>query len=173
MDDFFNKKRCDRCHGPLDGGFTMSRFNTDTICMKCAGEERQHPDYRLAADADAVSLHIPDTPKNRRFLNAERLAALPPRAVVINTARGAVLDENALFDAVSAGRIAGAGLDVFIAEPYAPQDPARDLRRLDTVVMTPHLAGNTAESCRRVAERVMKNLRCAAQGDRAGMDLVS
>ena len=126
----------------------------------------------LADGADAVSLHIPDTPANRHYLNAARLAALPRHAVVINTARGAVLDENALFDAVSAGRIAGAGLDVFAVEPYAPQDPARDLRTLPTVVMTPHLAGNTAESCRRVAERVMKNLRCAAAGDRAGMDLV-
>ena len=127
---------------------------------------------RLAADADAVSLHIPDTPKNRRFLNAERLAVLPARAIVVNTARGAVLDENALFDAVSSGRLAGAGLDVFTVEPYVPQDPARDLRTLETVVMTPHLAGNTLESCRRVAERVMKNLRCAFAGDRSGMDLV-
>ena len=60
MDDFFNKKRCDRCHGPLDGGFTMSRFNTDTICMKCAGEERQHPDYRMAADAELAAVRSGD-----------------------------------------------------------------------------------------------------------------
>ena len=56
MDGFFNKKRCDRCGAPLDGGFTMSRFNTDTLCMKCAEEERQHSDYQLAADAELAAV---------------------------------------------------------------------------------------------------------------------
>ena len=56
MDEFFNKKRCDRCHGPLDGGFTMSRIATSAICTKCAEEERQHPDYQLAADAELAAV---------------------------------------------------------------------------------------------------------------------
>ena len=56
MDEFFNKKRCDRCGAPLDDGRTMSRFNTDTLCMKCAEEERQHPDYRLTADAELAAV---------------------------------------------------------------------------------------------------------------------
>ncbi len=47
MDEFFNKKRYDRCGAPLDGGFTMSRFNTDALCHRCLDEERQHPDYQL------------------------------------------------------------------------------------------------------------------------------
>ncbi len=56
MDEFFNKKRCDRCGAPLDGGRTMSRFNTDTLCMECAEEERHHPDYQLAADAELAAV---------------------------------------------------------------------------------------------------------------------
>ena len=128
--------------------------------------------FEVASGASAVSLHIPDMPQNRDFLNRERLACLPPEAMVLNTARGAVLDENALYDAVAAGKLSGAGLDVFKHEPYIPQDPARDLRTLPNVVMTPHLAGNTRESCRRVAERVMTNLRLAVKGDFGRMDLV-
>lgn len=126
----------------------------------------------VAKGASVVSLHIPDTPANRDYLNREHLACLPPDAIVLNTARGAVLDENALYDAVASGHLAGAGLDVFKHEPYMPQDPARDLRTLPNVVMTSHLAGNTRESCRRVAERVMQNLRFAAAGMPAKMDLV-
>lgn len=127
---------------------------------------------KVAAGASAVSLHIPDMPQNRDFLNRERLACLPADAIVLNTARGAVLDENALYDAIAGGKLSGAGLDVFKCEPYAPQDSARDLRTLPNVVMTPHLAGNTRESCRRVAERVMCNLRSAVKGDFGSMDLV-
>lgn len=127
---------------------------------------------QVASGVCAVSLHIPDMPQNRDFMNRERLACLPPDAIVLNTARGAVLDENALYDAIASGRLAGAGLDVFKAEPYVPQDPARDLRTLSNVVMTPHLAGNTRDSCRCVADRVMQNLRCAVRGDVAHMDLV-
>lgn len=127
---------------------------------------------QVAGDVSAVTLHIPDTPLNRDYLNRERLACLPPQAIVLNTARGAVLDEEALYDAVASGHLAGAGLDVFKHEPYRPQDPARDLRTLPNVVMTPHLAGNTRESCRKVAERVLTNLRCAVQHEPGRMDLV-
>ncbi len=51
-DKFFTQTRCDRCHGPLDSGRTMSRFNTQCLCMACDDEEREHPDYRKAADAE-------------------------------------------------------------------------------------------------------------------------
>ena len=56
MDNWFNKKRCDRCGASLEGGFTMSRFDTSALCMKCAEEERQHPDYQLAADAELAAV---------------------------------------------------------------------------------------------------------------------
>ena len=56
QDPFFTKKHCDRCGAPLNGGFSKSRFNTDTLCMKCLEEERHHPDYRLAADAELAAV---------------------------------------------------------------------------------------------------------------------
>ena len=119
----------------------------------------------LASSADVVSLHIPNRPENRNWMNAERLALLQPSAVLINTARGVVLDEAALYRALASGALAGAGLDVFCEEPYRPVDPALDLRKLDNVVMTPHLGGSTEETCRRVARKILDNLRFAERGE--------
>ncbi len=124
------------------------------------------------ADADFISLHIPSSSGNFHFINAARLRLMKPSAILINTARGSVVDENALYDAVAAGTIAGAALDVFAHEPYCPVDPARDLRRLDRVILTPHLGSSTAEACLRVARRVVANLRAAERGDRDQLDLI-
>ncbi len=127
----------------------------------------------VAGEADFVSLHIPDTPATHHYLNRERLALLKPEAIVINTARGAVLNENDLYDAVAAGRIAGAALDVFCEEPYRPADPAKDLRTLPQVVLTPHLGGCTAETCARVAASLLGDLRLAEAGKPENMHLVN
>ena len=61
MDDFFTKKTCDRCRGPLGGLRTMSRFNTDCLCEKCAAEERKHPDYRKALEAERAAVSRGET----------------------------------------------------------------------------------------------------------------
>ena len=98
--------------------------------------------------ADIVSLHIPATPETYRLIDARALARMKPNAVLINTARGSVVDEAALVAALRAGRIWGAGLDVAEDEPHV--HPA--LRDLPNVVITPHLGGGTVES--RVAARV-------------------
>jgi phosphoglycerate dehydrogenase-like enzyme len=123
--------------------------------------------------ADFVSLHIPSTPATRHFLNAARLAAMPVRAWLINTARGAVVDEIALYNALAAGRIAGAALDVFEAEPYRPAAPDKDLRTLDRVVMTPHVGSSTQEACNRMAEQALRNIRFAEAGQTDRMDLLN
>jgi phosphoglycerate dehydrogenase-like enzyme len=124
-------------------------------------------------DADFVSLHIPAAPENVRYVNADRLARLRPQAWLINTARGAVIDEAALYDAVAGSRLAGAALDVFEREPYQPADPARDLRTLANVVLTPHVGSHTVEANRRMAERALANLALAKSGQFAGMDLLN
>ena len=125
------------------------------------------------AGADYVSLHIPSRPETAHYLGRERLALVPAKAVLVNTARGAVVDEGALYDALASGALAGAALDVFEIEPYAPVDPARDLRRLENAVMTPHVSSNTPEANRRMAERALRNIELAESGDCASMDLLN
>jgi glyoxylate reductase len=98
---------------------------------------------------------------------------MPPRAWLINTARGSVVDETALYDALAGERLAGAALDVFDREPYVPVDPSRDLRTLPTVVLAPHVGSHTREANRGMAERALQNIVRAEAGDFAGMDLVN
>jgi phosphoglycerate dehydrogenase-like enzyme len=124
-------------------------------------------------DAHYVSLHITAEAGNRRFLNAARLAMLPRHAWVINTARGAVVDEHALYDALATGQLAGAALDVFEREPYVPSDPSRDFRTLANVILTPHVGSHTYEANRLMAERALQNIRHAEAGDFSSMDLVN
>lgn len=99
----------------------------------------------LLATADVISLHCPSTPETRHLLDAAAFAAMKPGAMVINTARGAVVDHAALVDALQSGKLAGAGLDVFPEEPRIPVE----LLAMDNVVCTPHVGSNTA--CTRAA----------------------
>jgi phosphoglycerate dehydrogenase-like enzyme len=123
--------------------------------------------------ANFVSLHIPANSDNVGFVNRERLACLDNYAWLINTARGSVLDETALFDALTSGRLAGAALDVFEREPYVPASGSGDLRSLPNVVLTPHVGSNTAEANRRMAERALQNIVFAESREFARMDLLN
>jgi len=114
----------------------------------------------LMEKADIVSLHIPSIASTRALINKEALDALGPKGYLINTSRGAVVDETALINALQNGTIAGAGLDVYEPEPPQVENP---LFALDNVVLTPHLASFTEQGRRRmglmVAEDVLKMLR--------------
>ncbi|HSB70683.1 MAG TPA: NAD(P)-dependent oxidoreductase [Candidatus Methylomirabilis sp.] len=115
-----------------------------------------HPDAKLAAalgfryveldellrTADIISIHLRATPETRHFLGRERLALLPPGAILINTARGSLVDDAALLESLRDRKLAGAGLDVFETEPLPPGHP---LTTLPTVLLTPHAAGMTPE----------------------------
>ena len=127
----------------------------------------------VVRDADFVSLHIPGSPENARFIDQARLALFAERAWLINTARGAVVDEAALYDALVEKRLAGAALDVFEREPYQPVDPTRDLRTLPQMILLPHVGSHTAEANCRMAERALRNIRLAEAGDFAAMDLLN
>jgi D-3-phosphoglycerate dehydrogenase len=92
--------------------------------------------------ADVVSVHLRLSPESTSLLSRERLARMRPGAVLVNTARGAIVDEDALVDALRDGRLAGAGLDVFATEPLPADSP---LRSLDNVVLTPHIGWKVDE----------------------------
>ncbi len=153
-------------------GCTRQRLHRDAI--SAAGLDYVTTDFTEAVrDAHFVSLHIPATRENAHFINADRLELLAGHAWLVNTARGAVVDESALYDALAAQRIAGAALDVFEREPYQPVDPGRDLRALPNVILTPHAASNTGEANRRMAECALGNIALAEAGEFARMDLLN
>jgi phosphoglycerate dehydrogenase-like enzyme len=116
-------------------------------------------DFATAVEeAEFITVHIPDIAPTQDFINAKRLSLMKPSAILINTARGGILDENALYDAVKSGIIGGAALDVFKNEPYIPQDSSKDLRTLDNVLMTPHIGSSSQEACSRMACSALKNI---------------
>ena len=119
---------------------------------------------RICRESDAISIHLPAQADTLQFVDARRLALLKRTAWLINTSRGSVVDEAALYDALHGGRIAGAGLDVFQAEPYLPVAPDKDLRQLDNVLLTPHVGSNTRAANRRMAEASLANVRAFLAG---------
>ncbi len=100
----------------------------------------------LLQQSHVLSLHAPATPATRHMIGADQLALLPPGAILINAARGSLLDETAVVAALDSGRLAGAGIDVFDREPAPPDHP---LLRHPRVVATPHMAAYTEEGRRR------------------------
>ncbi|WUD73903.1 NAD(P)-binding domain-containing protein [Streptomyces sp. NBC_00510] len=116
---------------------------------------RRLPLEELLATADYVSVHVPLNDATRHLLDARRLALLKPTAFLVNTARGAVVDQDALADALEAGRLAGAGLDVFDPEP-----PPAGMRLLHApnVVLSPHAGGATGDTVARIALAAVRNV---------------
>ena len=115
---------------------------------------------QVLQEADFVSLHCPATPETRHLMNRERLGRMRPSAILINTARGDVVDEAALVEALSSGTIAAAGLDVFEKEPQI--SPA--LLAMENVVLLPHLGSATQETRIAMGMRALENLRLFFSG---------
>src|SRR5213594_1887531 len=112
----------------------------------------------LLRGADVVTLHVALTDQTHHLINAERLRLMKPTAVLINTARGELVDETALAEAVREKRIGGAAIDVFSVEPLPADAP---LRKLERVILTPHLAASTAEAQERVSVEICGAVRDA------------
>lgn len=140
-------------------GFGMKIIYTDPFPpkpeeAKALGAESRATIEDVLGEADFVSLHCPATPDTRHLINAERLTRMRPDAFLINTARGDVVDEAALVAALRAGRIAGAGLDVYEKEPQV----ASELLAMENVVLLPHLGSATMETRVAMGQRAIENL---------------
>jgi len=120
-------------------------------------EVRCLPFEALIADADILSLHVPLTDDTHHMINAETIGQMKPGAVLINAARGGVVDESALVAALKSGHLGGAALDVFETEPLTAQAGA-SFKDLANLLLTPHIAGVTHESNRRVSRVTAKNV---------------
>jgi lactate dehydrogenase-like 2-hydroxyacid dehydrogenase len=151
--------------GRAHGGFGMRVIFHDPYPPSPAdaaalGAEPRPKLEQVLEEADFVSLHCPATPETRHLMNRERLAQMRRSAFLINTARGDVVDETALVEALSDGTIAGAGLDVFEREPQV--SPA--LLTMENVVLLPHLGSATTENRVAMGRRAVENLRLFFNG---------
>ena len=146
-------------------GFGMRVLYTDPYppppdVAAALGAEQRATIEEVLAQSDFVSLHCPATPETRHLMNSVRLAKMKPSAYLINTARGDVVDEAALVEALKKGWIAGAGLDVFEKEPQI----APALVAMENVVMLPHLGSATEETRVAMGMRALENLRLFFSG---------
>jgi D-3-phosphoglycerate dehydrogenase len=130
--------------------------------IKAAGCEQVSDLDAALPRADFVTLHCPKTPETTGMFNAARLARMKPSAYLINTARGGIIVEAALHDALVSGKLAGAGLDVFEQEP-PPLGHA--LFELPNVIIAPHVAGVTREALERMGEQTARNMLSALDGE--------
>ncbi len=144
-------------------GFELRILYTKRERLPAERERELSAEFRelddLLAESDAVSLHVPRTPETEGLLDARRLALLREGAVLVNTARGEVVDEAALVRELVSGRIR-AGLDVFAHEPHVPEE----LLALENVVLTPHLGSATTAARHAMTRLVVDNVLAVAAG---------
>lgn len=139
----------------------------DLVRLPADREEELGVEYAeldvLLRSSDIVTLHVPLTPETRHLIDRERLALMRPDAYLLNLARGEVVDEEALAEALGEGRLAGAGLDVFAREPVDPENP---LLKSDRVILSPHVAGGTNESRVRMLQVTIHNVIRVLSGEK-------
>ena len=116
----------------------------------------------LLERSDVLSVHVPLTKVTRGIIGAEAIARMKTGAILVNAARGEVVDEAALYDALVSGKLRGAGLDVFAKEPADPNNP---LFKLDQVVVTPHTAGSAIDLVADIARHAFANMQSVLNGE--------
>jgi glycerate dehydrogenase len=146
----------------LARAFGMEVLFADHAPPKAAGVQFTPPDEVLAR-ADVVSLHLPLTPETRNLIDAAELAKMKPGALLINTARGGLVDERALAQALRAGTIAGAGFDVLSVEPPREGNPLLELD-MANFILTPHVAWAGRQAQQALADQMMDNVEAFVRG---------
>jgi len=129
--------------------------NISEADIKAAGATKVTDLKAILPKVDFVSVHCPKSPETVDMFNAETIGLMKPGAFLVNTARGGIVNEDALYDALTKGTLRGAGLDVLDREP---PDPGNKLLGLDNVIFSPHMAGVTKEANDRMAIAVMENI---------------
>jgi len=127
------------------------------------GVERFRKLDALLAEADFLSIHVPLTAETRNLIGPAALARMKQTCIMVNTARGGIVDEAALAEAIRSGRLGGAGLDVVVDEPLKPEHP---LAGVPNVILTPHMAGVTEEGMMRMALTAAEDVLRVLQGER-------
>lgn len=118
----------------------------------------------LCRNSDIISIHTPLNSATKNLINKERIAMMKPNAIVINVARGAVVDEAALCSAVKSGAIGGIGVDVYTTEPYGDDSPYAAVAGLDNVCLTPHMAWGAYEARIRCINEIKLNIKAFLEG---------
>ncbi|MDE0942305.1 MAG: 2-hydroxyacid dehydrogenase [Alphaproteobacteria bacterium] len=146
--------------------FGMDVIYYDVARLTEAEEDDLGVRFRLQreifAESDLISLHVPYNPSTEKMIGATEFAQMKPTAMLVNTARGQVIDEDALYNALTSGTIAAAGLDVFEQEPPSPDNP---LLGLDNVILTAHMAGPTFESNKVRVRNAFDNVQRVSRGE--------
>jgi glyoxylate reductase len=149
-------------------GFGVDTRYYDPVRLDKNEERRLRANYQeidqLLVVSDLVSVHCPLTDDSYALVDQRRLALMKPSAVLINVARGEIVDEQALANALSEKRIAGAAVDVFSDEPLSADNPLMQVQS-DNLILTPHLAGTTDESKIRIIATAISNLAKALAGE--------
>ena len=134
------------------------------VYTSVSGVVREEPYPQLPLDellrtADVVSIHSPLTPRTRGLIGARELAQMKPSALLINVARGGIVDERALAEALDAGQLAGAALDVFVHEPMETGNPLLSVREPDRLLLSPHNAWSPVEAVEVLVQCIVENIR--------------
>ena len=137
------------------------------VCKRTPLPDRDVTDVdTLCAEADILSVHVPLTAETKHLIDRRRLALMKPSAILINVARGAVTDEEAVAEAMEQGRLGGLGVDVYSAEPLAASHPFQRLLGRDDVCLTPHMAWGAYEARVRCLDEIAENIRAFNRGER-------
>jgi glycerate dehydrogenase len=147
----------------LAHAFGMRVLFADHAPPKASGVEFTPPE-RLLAQADVVTLHLPLSAQTRNLIGARELARMKPGALLINTARGGLVDEHALAQALRAGKLGGAGFDVLSLEPPREGNPLLELE-LPNLIITPHVAWSSREAMQALADQLIDNLEAFVRGE--------
>jgi glycerate dehydrogenase len=146
----------------LGAAFGMRVLGFDPLAPAAPGVAPATVD-QILVESDVVTLHLPLTPDTRSMIGRAQLKRMKPTALLVNTARGGLVDEGGLAEALKQGWIAGAGFDVLANEPPDPADPLLNLR-LPNFILTPHVAWASAQAMQRLADQLVDNIEAFVAG---------